>query len=349
MVVLRRLDAFAKTRPDLRQKSAVGGIITVLASSTAALLFFGQLYVYIVGDTRHSLRLSRSISFPLIPIPKEGSGGTLAHQLLSVQGKMTLSFHVTFLDLDCSHLDVMQDGASHRGGELSRNTAGTRQFVTLRKPTPVERKKSGMTHQESGCTVEGMLRPPQVAGTFQITVSSQAWSQASALVTMLQSFNPERIPAELKKYNVSHYIHKIEFGKTFAQAVAKPLENRPHIIDNEFGGIAVEQIQVKLVPTISEGMSLCWARSDAQTQPPRPHTHTALRVLKGFLYREQSYQQSVVEHTVQPETLIANGMQYLPGEIYVVEGIGPYCCCAFEFVTLTHFCPVRYSRFGRGV
>jgi Endoplasmic reticulum vesicle transporter len=74
------------------------------------------------------------------------------------------------------------------------------------------------------------------------------------------------------------------------------LENQGHIIENEYGGIAVEQIQVKLVPTISE----------------------------GIFFREHSYQQSVVQHTVQPETLIVNGMTSLPGLV-----IG------YDFVPLT--------------
>jgi Endoplasmic reticulum vesicle transporter/Endoplasmic Reticulum-Golgi Intermediate Compartment (ERGIC) len=304
MTGLRRLDAFVKTRSDLRQRSAVGGLITLVAASAAGLLFVGQLYNYLRGDTHQSLRLSRSVSFPLIPVPKhDGSGKPvvlpMAHQIMALQGKTSLVFHVTFTNLGCDHVDVVLDGASYRTGQLitGQHAAGTRQFVTFRKPTPQERKVIGMDpHSSLGCTVDGLLRPPTVAGNFQISVSQQAWTQASTLINMLQGFNPERIPEELKKYNVSHYIHKIEFGKTDAKS-PRPLENRAHIIDNDFGGIAVEQIQVKLVPTVST----------------------------GFLWlRESSYQQSVVDRTVQPEALMAHGVQYLPGLVL-----------AYDFVPLT--------------
>jgi len=80
-------------------------------------------------------------------------------------------------------------------------------------------------------------------------------------------------------------VHKIEFGRTFSKSQAKPLENRPHIVVNDFGGVAIEQIQVKLVPTVSQGL----------------------------LFRENSYQTSVVDHTIQPSTLVSMGVQMLPG------------------------------------
>ena len=35
---LRRYDAFVKTRPDMRTKSAVGGIITLVATTAAVLV-----------------------------------------------------------------------------------------------------------------------------------------------------------------------------------------------------------------------------------------------------------------------------------------------------------------------
>lgn len=91
--------------------------------------------------------------------------------------------------------------------------------------------------------------------------------------------------------SVSHYIHKVEFGRTFSGSLHRPLEERAHIIDNEFGGIAVEQIQVKLVPTVS----------------------------RGIIFSENSYQTSVVDHTIQPQTLVAHGVQYLPGLVLTYD------------------------------
>jgi hypothetical protein len=310
---LRRLDAFVKMRSDLRQRSAAGGFVTVVAASAALLLFVGQLYTYVAGNSRQSLTLSRSVSFPLLPVhhhvddPSKKSANAapplpMSHQIMMMQGKISLSFLVTFTNLDCDHLDVSLDGASFRAGQLlstdqsAGGGPGTRQFVTFRKPSPAERKKVGMdTHSNLGCTVDGLLRPPTVAGNFQITVSQQAWAQASNVISMLQSFSPDRVALELKKYNVSHYLHRVEFGRTDSQS-PRPLENRAHMIENDYGGIAVEQIHVKLVPTVSN----------------------------GFLFSERGYQQSVVDHTVQPEALMAHGVQYLPGLVV-----------AYDFVPLT--------------
>jgi hypothetical protein len=143
--------------------------------------------------------------------------------------------------------------------------------------------------------VDGLLRPPTVAGNLQVAVSPQAWAQASNLIAMLQSLSPDRVATELQRYNVSHYLHRVEFGRTDPRS-PRPLEDRAHVIDNAYGGIAVEQIHVKLVPTV---------------------TH-------GFLFSERGYQQSVVDHTVQPEALMAHGVQYLPGLVL-----------AYDFVPLT--------------
>lgn len=288
MAGFRRLDAFVKTRPDLQQKSAVGGIITVVAATTAALLFVGQIIVYVLGNTHHSLRLSRSYSLPLVPVPKEHS--MAIQNLFDMHGKIPLRLHVTFPHLNCDQLDLVHDGASYRTGDLAKHHG--KQVVNMRKPTLQEMHKIGVfSHTDRGCTIEGFLRPQVVAGILQITVSNQAWAEANRVIGTLLATDTGRVPDELGHYNVSHYIHKIEFGRTFSKSATKPLEERAHIIKNDFGGIAVEQIQVRLVPTVSRGM----------------------------LFDDESYQTSVVTHTIQPQTLVTHGVQYLPGLVMMYD------------------------------
>jgi hypothetical protein len=148
-----------------------------------------------------------------------------------------------------------------------------------------------------GCTIDGSLRPHIVAGVLTISLSRRAWSAAA---TTLQLALGTSIDVEMKRamqqYNVSHYIHKIEFGKPFAHAQHKPLENVKHIIDNDFYGIAVAQTLVKLVPTVSQ----------------------------GFVFEENSYQTSVVDNIIQPQTLVAQGVQQLPGLVI-----------SYDFIPLT--------------
>lgn len=65
---LRKYDPFVKTRPDMQSRSALGGIITLVASTTAGLLLLAQLIQYILGSPSHSLHLAYSKSTPLAPL-----------------------------------------------------------------------------------------------------------------------------------------------------------------------------------------------------------------------------------------------------------------------------------------
>lgn len=59
-----------------------------------------------------------------------------------------------------------------------------------------------------------------------------------------------------------------------------------HLVENDTGGIALANVNVKLVPT----------------------TYTS-----GFFSSRHQYQISVTEHMVQPETLASQGSRFLPG------------------------------------
>jgi len=205
----RRLDAFVKTRPDLQQKSVMGGIITLVASTTAAILFLGQIIFYVMGNnSQHSLLLSQSVSLPLLPIPKEGTDGSvhndpITQHLLAIRGKVPLKIHVTFPHLSCQQLDVSHDGASLRNGQLEKIHG--RNVIRLRPPTPAEMKKTvgGRSHSAGGgCTVDGMLRLPIVAGVFSIAFSPQAWGEATRIISTLRvTGESDKIPEQLAKFN----------------------------------------------------------------------------------------------------------------------------------------------------
>ena len=176
MSTLRRLDAFIKPREDLRTRSALGGLITVVAASAATILFLSQIYLYVAGATRHSLHISESSS---VPVPDLA----LAH--LQRRGKIPLNVHVTFPHVPCRNLEIMLDGVSMRSGQLDKSQ-GHRALRT-RMPTESELitalgKDAPTTNPPSdeGCTIQGTLHIPQVGGTFSITISKQAWAEANA-------------------------------------------------------------------------------------------------------------------------------------------------------------------------
>ena len=281
MAGLRRLDAFVKPRHDLRTKSALGGIITLCAASTAALLFLSEIMMYMRGVTRHSLHLSESIS---IPLQHQNQDRRNFHD-----GKIPLTFLITFPHLSCRQLDFALDDASYSTGTLEKVYG--RQSLKLRTPTHAELSKAapGMTVGPGhGCTINGNLHIPIVAGDFAITITRRTWAEATSTL-LLGLLDDRQLPdgglPQKVEFNVSHYIHYVRFGTPFPLAAANPLENRLNSISNKMGGIALQQIHVKLIPTIYERL----------------------------LSSQQTYQLSVVEHTVQPETLVAKGVPLLPG------------------------------------
>jgi hypothetical protein len=272
MANLRRLDAFAKPRHETRSKSAVGGIITVVAASTAALLFVAQLAMYIAGNQQHSLHLSTSQSIPMLPLNMKG------HTSQMTAGKIPLRVHVTFPFLHCSQLEVKHDGASLSTGKLEKIYG--KHFLTLRSPTASELAKVGEHDRTKGCTVEGMMLVSRVGGQLSIVMSREAWRKA----TMALMMGLQTTASHLASWNVSHYIEHVRFGNTF-EHTENPLEHRAHMIDNGFGGIGLEEINVKLVPTQQS----------------------------SFLGMQNSYQLSINGHTVQPKTMVDSKISQYPG------------------------------------
>ena len=304
----RRLDAFQKTRSDVQQRSMIGGIITIFALCIASLLLFGQLFHYIYGTTTHSLSLSQSIAIPLVPLEESALYRSSMQQI----GRIPLQLHITFPYNNCDMLDVIHDGASMSKGELDQ--VHGYHSIKLRLPTASELKKAlnGQPQPEdtTGCTVIGQLRPLVVAGTVAVTFHSDAWATATSTMSMMNFQQMmtaggnsgdnngigqnEQNKQVMQRYNVSHYVHKIQFGRAFNNQNHKPLENVRHVVDNDFFGIAVVQTQVKLVPTVNRGTT-------------------------STNYNHIMYQSSVVDTTIQPRTLVQQGVQHLPGLILAYD------------------------------
>jgi hypothetical protein len=274
----RRLDAFAKTRPDLQEKSAVGGAITAIAATCAGLLFVAQIVSYTTGTTQHSLHLARSQSTPLSLLTEDTRPGR------NTKGRIPLFLHVTFPHLSCNQLDVSLDGASLLTGELEKIHG--KHSIEMYAPTNSDAAASNNAFKRGkGCTVVGHLSPQIVSGVLTIGISRPAWIESSRKIAMLGLADESTMAAELSHFNVSHFIHNIQFGDAFPLATEKPLEKRGHWIKNNYGGIAVEHIQIKLIPTM----------------------------YKKLFTETLAYQVSLSEHTIEPATLVTKGVAFLPG------------------------------------
>lgn len=131
-------NAFARPVDGIQSKSASGGIITILAYTSAIILFLSQLYLYVQVDIRHSLDLAPS--FPLSEvIPTEGGfskkilqarggGGKKKKQSKEVyealqfieRNKIDVFIHVTFPHVKCHDLDFAHNGAFFSTGDFSK-------------------------------------------------------------------------------------------------------------------------------------------------------------------------------------------------------------------------------------
>jgi hypothetical protein len=274
---------FAKPRADLKTKSVAGGAITLIAGTTAALLFLAQIYWYIVGTTTHTLHLSESLGIPMLP---EMSTDPFQSRQYDIKGKIPLKLHVTFAHIDCKSLEVKLNGAPIARSDFDPRSGETR--VGYRRPNAVELKKAGLsTKHRDGCTIRTTLRVPIVAGHVTITLTKDAWGTALNHLMLRSQFSEQEREKDSRKndFNVTHYVHNIQFGRRFNKAAAYPLEDRYHVIHNNMGGIALENVQVKLVPTL----------------------------IDGWFTTTKTYQMSVIAHAVQPETMVAQGVAIMPG------------------------------------
>jgi hypothetical protein len=202
--MLQKIDAFGRPREELRTKSALGGFITLVASSVAAFLFIAQIYMYIAGSTRHSLSLAVSESFP---VPHLMADEMLPpHIARNGASRIRLKFHVTFPYLFCNQLDVAHGGASFSSGELQKIHG--RHAVKMRTPTDEEMKpwSGNEAKADHACTIVGDFRIPMVAGSLSITLARTAWAEVTAFLVMGIFNHQHARGAQGKKRDRSHNI-----------------------------------------------------------------------------------------------------------------------------------------------
>lgn len=310
---LRSFDVFAKPLEGTRTRTLAGGFITVLSYGAASLLLVAQLYLYVRGDVRHSLHLADSSSSPILakpynqPIHARQPGGHKADGFLDqmqneARNRIPVNIRVTFPHIKCNSLDYAHDNAAKSDGEFQKIHGGN--ALRMVQPTPAELSAAtgGMGGKgggggggygrsrfrpSDGCTVRGRIYVPRVGGSLSVTVSRHAWQVATNIFNFAQidAKIDKDDPAHHRLPNCTHYVHELTFGEPFPLA-SSPLENALHVIDND-SGVALNSINVKLVPTVYS------------------------RGLLGMT--RNTYQSSVAQHIVQPQTLAAQRSPMLPG------------------------------------
>eukprot|EP00536_Pseudo-nitzschia_multiseries_P015087 jgi/Psemu1/311716/fgenesh1_kg.818_\ len=328
MPVLRNVDVFVKARADIRTQSASGGLITLLAAFTAFLLFVGQIYVYIFPNPIHTLHLSESMQFPMLA-SEDAAGNAYWKQLYDAKGALPLYFKITFLHVPCDSVDVMLNSEPVRGDDYSgwgggsgghgkkhkkkkpidRNTATIRQYLPrtseIKKIFGSENSPEAKAHRGKGCTLMGNMKVPIVAGTLSIVMTRDAWSEAlnyfMSRAYLSEAEAKAQDMAHKNDFNVTHFVHEVRFGKTggnykslTASGYVPPLEDKLHKLENNLNGVALQEIRVKLIPTVHSNPGLLSKVFGSGNKP--------------------AYQMSVVDHTISPETMVAaGGGSVLPG------------------------------------
>jgi hypothetical protein len=299
--MLRGWDAMVRPTADVRQSSVTGGLITVIAT-IATVGLVGSSLLWSTVDRHDGLTISSSQHVPLIPlVDLSSSKSSSSSNNIAVQnvGRLPLDFSITFPYLSCDQIDVSLDGASYKMGELAKSShGGTAVTVSFRTASLAEIRKatSGqgpLNNKNKGCTASGKLRPFIVAGIFAVGFHPQSWNDVTTALSLGMWGGGGLVPDIGSKYNVTHYIHHLDFGgggpSSNSALQPSPLRNVLHAVNNDFHGIGIAYTQVKLVPTVRDG--------------------TFGRVF--------SHQASVVDVTIQPQSMA--GSTNYPGLVVTYD------------------------------
>ena len=301
-------DLFQKPVDGLRTKTLSGAVITILAASVTFVLFVSQIYLYANVDVSNHLTIAVSDRFKSLEALLAGTAMAQSMNLVNQKGgknrghaQLPIKVHVTFPHIKCSDLDISHNGAD---GDDFRKTHGS-SAVKLRTPTLNEIQTAGFGDTEKlidGCTIQGRFFAPKVGGSFGIHVARSSWQ--IILLNVMFHMSQRHTQEDRKAYdpfaggasstgfayNVSHYIHTVDFGNVFP-LTHHPLRGVRHVVENQ-SGLGISTIKTKLVPT---RYTSTWGRTDS------------------------TYQISVADHFVNPITLAAQNSPLLPGLTLLYE------------------------------
>jgi len=317
MAGLRSFDAFAKPVEGLKSRSAVGGIITMIAGSFAALLFLSQVILYARLETRQHFELAQSYSVKKLPDAIQDMDMVRTPARIVQKGRMKdpnnikLSIHVSFPYLKCPTVDISMDGASGsrldmiHGRNAIQKRPLTKKEIEIIQNDFQDEKSSISINAMSGCTLIGTVYVPRVGGSFAITLSKTVWHQATNIMDLLMNKNAYNDKRNLE-HNATHYIHNIEFGSAFPH-LPHPLSGKATVFN--FPMYTQGTVQQE---AISSGFSAVGLSSTTVKLVHIKYKRFA-RSIKDM------YQMSVAQHTVTPNTLASQYSTMMPGMSIVYD------------------------------
>nr|CAD1833155.1 unnamed protein product [Ananas comosus var. bracteatus] len=266
---LRNLDAYPKVNEDFYSRTLSGGLITILSSVAIVFLFLSEirLYLYSATETKlivdtsrgERLRINFDVTFPALAC------SLVAVDTMDVSGEQHYDIKHDIIKKRIDHLgnviESRQDGVGapkierplqRHGGRLEHNEsycgscygaevsdddccnscdevreAYQKKGWGLSNPDLIDQcMREGFIQkikdeQGEGCNIHGFLEVNKVAGNFH--------------------FAPGK-----KRYNLSHRINKLSFGREFPGAI-NPLDGASWAHQTSSG---MYQYFIKVVPTI---------------------------------------------------------------------------------------------------
>jgi len=244
----------------VRNRTLAGGVITIIASGVAAVLFLAELYMYVKVDVVHHLTVAVPKGRSLYN-KNQGQMSEKARARLKNKGKVKVAVKLTFPHLDCTLLELVYDG-NGGWGYTSDEIENIHELKSRLVKSPTNSKdavEAGMgTFGGQGCTIQGSLYVEKVAGSFGVQLSSITWRSVSDLLLIdnLSSMVGEDLgPNNRKrkhlvdiKHNSSHFIHYMDFGNNFPHT-PNPLQKTRSVYDDNDIPLGLSVYYVKLVPT----------------------------------------------------------------------------------------------------
>ena len=326
---LRSFDVFTKPVDGLKNKSAAGGFVTVLAATIAVILFISQLVVYFQLETRQHFQLAESYTTNDLPLStvfgsnrrNNRPSKIIQQQRSKDRRNVKLSIHVTFPYIACKDLEFSLDGAkgkdldsTHGLNAITKRPPSIAEIKIIQQSLQDEKSLDIYKQKSKACTFHGHLYVPRVGGSFGITIASSSWHhQAQTLMELLFASGGTGGANDRRNqvHNATHFIHNIEFGTSFPRA-ENPLQQQSTVFNfpvteqgsspdsnvevNHHSGIGLSSVAIKCVNTKYKR----FGRSTKNT-----------------------YQLSVTQHTVTPSTLAKQYVSMLPG-LNVVYDFTPF-------------------------
>jgi hypothetical protein len=208
------LDIYSRAAPGVRTQTLFGSFVTVVASVIMLLLFFSEVVRWRTVEVRHRASIDPS---------------NATSDLVDVE------INITFHYVPCDEVRINVDDAK---GSAQRNVVETVRRTPWRSEVGGEAPGAGRSAggrsshappaaPAEGCTLEGTLRLPKVAGDFHVLAGPEAAEKGvgSALAQALFGLGAGAGDRVDGLRDAKHTIHHLAFGPAFPGR-RNPLDGR---------------------------------------------------------------------------------------------------------------------------